>query len=289
MTGFGRSSLSVEGVTIEVSVKSVNGRYLEVRPHLPKKYFAFETEILKTIKGCFERGTVDVYIQRTSSQDVVDSELVFKTAAAKKWLADFRKSLRELKLEDNVTARDLLAVPEFLQTQEAAAVGTKEKIALLKVVKKAADLCGDEREREGRFLRDTCLKYIKELQTFCSDIRGLRQGFVESIQPKMEERLKKILENVDVDPVRIVQEAAYQIDKTDIEEEIHRLGEHLKQCAELLSDKVSHGKKLDFYAQELIREINTIGSKSHFAKITERVVLAKNSIEQLREQIQNIE
>lgn len=289
MTGFGRASLSVDGVTIEVSIKSVNGRYLEIRPHLPKKYYSFENEIVKALKGDFQRGTCDVYIQRATNEDVEDVEFKFKTATAKRWLNQFRKTLKELKIADNLTAQDLLQIPDFIQAQEHLQPPAKEKAALLKVVKQSIEKCLDEREREGEFLRKTCVEHVNSLATTVKELKELRQSYVETAQARIEERLKKLLAESKTDENRIVQEVAHLVDRTDIEEEIHRLQEHVSHVLKLLGQRDTGGKKLDFYAQELIREINTIGSKSQSAKITETVVRAKNTIEQLREQIQNIE
>jgi len=289
MTGFGRASLSAEGVTIEVSIKSVNGRYLEIRPHLPKKYYAFENEIIKTLKANFQRGTCDVYIQRAGSDESEDVDFQFKTAVAKKWLAQFRKSLKELKVPDNLTAQDLLHIPDFVQAQEATQPSAREKAALLRVVKQSLAQCIAEREREGEFLRKTCLSHVSSLANTVKELQNLRHEYVEGAQPRLSDRLKKLLGDVQADPHRLVQEVAHLIERTDIEEEIHRLQEHVGHVTKLLNQPDTGGKKLDFYAQELIREINTIGSKSQSAKITETVVKAKNIIEQLREQIQNIE
>jgi len=289
MTGYGRASLSADGVTIEVSIKSVNGRYLEVRSHLPKKYYPLENEIIKNVKSGFQRGTVDIYIQRVSTDAVSDTEFKFKTATAKKWLTELRKVLKELKVEDNLKAQDLLSIPDFVQTQESAMPSTKEKTALMKVVKQSVEACNDERSREGEFLRKTCQEHVNMLASVVKELQGLRKNFVESAQPKITERLKKLAAEIKLDDNRLVQEVAHLLDKTDIEEEIHRFQEHVCHVNKLLSQGETNGKKLDFYAQELLREINTIGSKSQSAKITENIVKAKNAIEQLREQIQNIE
>ncbi len=289
MTGFGRSAAAAEGVTVEVSIKSVNGRYLEVRPHLPKKYYAFENEIIKLVKSQLQRGTCDVYIQRSTSADVEDIEFNFKTRTAKKWLGQFRKTLKELKIEDNLTAQDLLQIPDFIQTQEAQQISTSEKNAMIKAVKAALEKCVEERTREGDFLRKVCVNHLTALSEMVSALRSLREAYIESAQPRIQERLKKLLADIKTDENRLVQEAAHLIDRTDIDEELERLQEHLVHVQKLLKQKETSGKQLDFYAQELIREINTIGSKSQSAKITETVVKVKNTIEQFREQIQNIE
>jgi uncharacterized protein (TIGR00255 family) len=176
-----------------------------------------------------------------------------------------------------------------VQTQEHLQPPAKEKAALLKAVSQAIEKCVVERAREGEFLRKTCMEHVSALAKTVQELKGLRQGYIETAQARIEDRLKKILADSQTDENRIVQEVAHLVERTDIEEEIHRLQEHVSHVLKLLGQKDTGGKKLDFYAQELIREINTIGSKSQSAKITETVVRAKNIIEQLREQIQNIE
>ncbi len=290
MTGFGRADAVVDGINLDISVKSVNGRYLDVRLHLPKKYLVLESEVQKIAKKTISRGTVDIYVQRSHKGAGSNSPVRFQTALAVAWLKEFRKTLKELKISSEVTAKDLLThVPDFMVTDDGAELSAKEKQAFLKTVHQALAACQESRSKEGEFLRKTCLGYTTVLAKNCEALSKLREAFISDAPPKMKDRLEKLLGSVELDPQRVLQEVAHLVDRSDIEEELVRLGEHVKNVVGLLKSQEAQGKKLDFYAQELLREINTIGSKSQSAKITEIVVSTKNTIEQFREQIQNIE
>lgn len=290
MTGFGRATASIDGVEIEINIKSVNGRYLELRQHLPKKYISLEVEIQKIVKSKLSRGTVDIFVQRLWERNTSkNSSVCFRTSVAEVWLAELRKSLKVLNIKDEVTVQDLLQIPDFIVSEESVSLEKKEQLVFLKAVKQAVEMCGASRLQEGLFLQKTCLKYVDELLKTRELLIKSRQLLVAEASEKIKNRLAKILGDVSLDPQRLVQEVAYLVDRSDIEEELQRLGEHLKSVGLLLKSTQTEGKKLDFYAQELLREINTIGSKSQSAKITETVVAAKNVVEQLREQIQNIE
>lgn len=290
MTGFGQATAQMEGVLIEVSIKSVNGRYLEARPHIPKKFLPCEADMMKVLKKRFTRGTIDIYIQRQSEGSQGDVDFTFQNKVAKKWLTEFRKSLKDLKVKDNLEARDLIHIPDFMHVREPVGLNDKEKKLLLQVFEKAIDACQKERVREGESLRKISLEHLKNLHKQIKDLRSQREQFVKDASAKVEAKLQKWLQGaVTMEPSRLMQEVAVLVDRTDIAEELDRLSEHLKNVEDLLQGQGAHGKKLDFYAQELLREVNTIGSKSPSAKIVESVVTAKNIIEQLREQIQNIE
>ena len=290
MTGFGRADSSAGGVHLDISVKSVNGRYLDVRAHLPKKYISLESEIQKIAKKHFSRGTVDIYVQRSTQGTVGSGGSRFQEKVAAEWVKDLRKILKSLKINNDVTARDLLTyVPNFMTTDEEVDLSSKEKQLALKTVEQAITLCAEARGKEGQFLKKVGLEYTQDLAKYRDQLFKLRETLVAEASQKMQDRIAKIMGKIELDPQRLVQEVAHLVERSDIEEELQRFGEHIKNVALLFKEATAQGKKLDFYAQELLREINTIGSKSQSAKITEIVVGTKNTIEQLREQIQNIE
>ena len=290
MMGYGRADATADGVQMDISIKSVNGRYLDVRVHSPKTYLSLEIEIQKAVKKLFARGTVDVYVQRTFKGAGASSSVNFQKSLAVGWVKELRHVLKELKITSDITAQDLLNhVPGFVTSQDTFEIPTKEKQAFLKTLQQALNACHKARSNEGEFLRKTCLSYINELSKNRDSLIKLRDVFISEASLKMKERLEKIVGSVELDPQRLMQEVGHLVERSDIEEELQRLGEHIKNVTGLLKSPEAQGKKLDFYAQELLREINTIGSKSQSAKITGIVVATKNTIEQLREQIQNIE
>lgn len=291
MTGFGRADSSVGGINLDISVKSVNGRYLDVRPHLPKKYISLESELQKIAKKHFSRGTVDIYVQRTVQASSSGGSVQFQKEAAATWVLELRKILKSLKINGDITARDLLShVPNFMTvTEDTQDVSSKEKQQFLKTLEQAILHCSIAREKEGQFLKKVGLEHAQALSKYREQLLKLRELLVAEAAKKMQDRIEKLMGKIDLDPQRVAQEVAHLVERSDIEEELQRLGEHIKNVTALLKEPSAQGKKLDFYAQELLREINTIGSKSQSAKITEIVVGTKNTIEQLREQIQNIE
>lgn len=290
MTGFGRSDVTIDGINIDISVKSVNGRFLDVRQHLPKKYLSLESDVQKAAKKLFSRGSLDIYVQRSSKAGGSLSPLRFQTELAAQWIKEFRKVLKDLKINSDISAQDLLNhVPDFMVNDDADQLQKKEQQSFLKALSQALAKCAESRSQEGEFLRKTCLGYMATLEKNRELLLKQRDLFVSEAPAKMQERLKKILGEIDLDPQRVLQEVGHMVDRSDIEEELQRFGEHIKNVTQLFRSSEAQGKKLDFYAQELLREINTIGSKSQSAKITEIVVATKNTIEQLREQIQNIE
>lgn len=290
MTGFGRADSLAGGVNLDISVKSVNGRYLDVRAHLPKKYISIENEIQKIAKKYFNRGTVDIFVQRSAQNTVGSLGVRFQAKVASEWVNELRKVLKPLKMSGDVTVRDLLTyVPNFMSMDEDAELTTKEKQQILKTLEQAIVNCASAREKEGQFLKKVGLEYMQDLTKFRDQLLKLREQLIAEASQKMQDRIAKIMGKIELDPQRVLQEVAHLVERSDIEEELQRFGEHIKNVVLLFKEASAQGKKLDFYAQELLREINTIGSKSQSAKITEIVVGTKNTIEQLREQIQNIE
>jgi uncharacterized protein (TIGR00255 family) len=290
MTGFGRADSSAGSVNLDISVKSVNGRYLDVRLHLPKKYISLESEIQKIAKKHFSRGTVDIYVQRSAAATASSLGVRFQAKAAAEWVLELRKVVKPLKLSGDVSVSDVLNfVPNFMTVDEEAQLSSKEKQQLLKTLEQAIINCASARAKEGQFLKKLGLEYMQDLTKFRDQLLKLREQLVAEAAEKMQERIAKIMGKIEMDPQRVLQEVAHLVERSDIEEELQRFGEHIKNVVLLFKEASAQGKKLDFYAQELLREINTIGSKSQSAKITEIVVGTKNTIEQLREQIQNIE
>ena len=290
MTGFGRADSSAGGVHLDISVKSVNGRYLDVRVHLPKKYISLESDIQKIAKKHFNRGTVDIFVQRSTENTASSLSVRFQVKAATEWVHELRKVLKTLKIHGDISARDLLShAPNFMTVDEDTELPNKEKQQILKTLEQAIVNCASAREKEGQFLKKLGLEYMQDLTKFRDQLLKLRDQLVAEAAQKMQDRIAKIMGKIELDPQRVLQEVAHLVERSDIEEELQRFGEHIKNVVLLFKEVSAQGKKLDFYAQELLREINTIGSKSQSAKITEIVVGTKNTIEQLREQIKNIE
>lgn len=293
MTGFGNFRLQNNEVSIEVSIRAVNGRFLETRFHLPRGYFPYEADLKKKFSNLVLRGTVDVYITRKIKSNVSSGRVVVNSRLAHDYHKALKKLSHELRLNENIRLEQISKQPDVIQIEEVDSLSANEVTMLKKCFEGALKKFDTERVREGVALKKDLLRNLRELQKHVNRVTKLRDEanklLMERFESKVKARLPKEAAAQGVDPQRISQEIVIQLEKADINEEITRLAEHIKNFDKLVEGSVVEGKKLDFYTQELLREVNTIGSKSQVADITEAVVDSKTMIERIREQVQNIE
>lgn len=289
MTGFGQAKISTETSQIEVSVRTVNGRFLETRFHLPREFIGCESDLRQILAKHFSRGTIDVFVNRKIKAAVSKSEVTVNQALAKKYHEGFKVIAKTLKLKADFQVESIARLPEVIKVEDTLEINSEEKKALLKALEKASTACDLERAREGKSLKKDLESILNQLETQISEISELREEANKTLQQKFEQKIKSRLAGLEIDPQRLTQEIVMQLEKADINEELSRLKEHLKNYRELYSRSDAQGKKLDFYTQELLREVNTIGSKSNVSKLTSVVVESKTLIERLREQVQNLE
>jgi uncharacterized protein (TIGR00255 family) len=293
MTGFGAFKAQNNEVSVEVSIRAVNGRFLETRFHLPRQYYTFEGELKKKFTANILRGTVDVYVSRKLKGSAASGKIVVNSRLAQEYFKAFKKLSTELRISENVRLEQISRQPEVIAFEEADSLNPQEVTMVKKCFEAALKKFDIERQREGLALKKDLQKNLKDLQRHMGRISKLRdeanKALLERFEAKVKARLPKEVAGQTMDPQRISQEIVIQLEKADINEEITRLTEHIKNFDKLIEMTVVEGKKLDFYTQELLREVNTIGSKSQIAGITESVVDAKTIIERIREQVQNIE
>ena len=289
MTGYGHTNFSSKDLELDVQIKSVNGRFLDIRLHLPREYNSFESEIKKMISGVFARGTVDLYCSRKIRANAKQVALEINEDVAKLYVKSLKGLAKKLDLADNLSLDIVVKLPELMNLKVQDKVTATEKQKLLGLVDKSLNLCEGELIREAKALGLDIKKNLQRLQDFVAQCESLRSQVNSELAKKFEDRLKNLGLNSEVDPARLAQEVMIQIDRSDINEELSRLTEHIQAYLKLLQDSKSFGKKMDFYAQELLREVNTIGSKSQVSKLTALVVDAKSVVERIREQVQNIE
>ena len=293
MTGYGLCRAQTNEVSLEISIRAVNGRFLETRFHLPKPYFLFESDLKKKLSEYALRGTVDIYISRKLKTAHTAGKVVINTKLAQEYLKSFKKLAKELKLNDAIRFDLISRQNDVIIMEETDTLNQQEVVLLKKAFEVALKKFELEKIREGGALKKDLSKNLSALQKHVLKISKLRDDankyLQEKFEAKIKSRLPKELAGQSVDPQRISQEIVIQLEKADINEELIRLTEHLKNFEKLIENSVVEGKKLDFYTQELLREVNTIGSKSQVAGITESVVEAKTLIERIREQVQNIE
>lgn len=288
MTGYGMAHYKGKKWQIDVTAKSVNGRFLEIRTHLPKEYSPFENEIKALVAKFFKRGTINLYFNRLLF--IHKESFVVDANVAQSWIVAYKQLGKKLKLEHEINLGELIKIlPEALTTSTETQVSEAEKKKVLQVLKEALIHLGKERSREGLALKNEILHQLDELNTCHSIIEKLSGALAKNIQEGMLNRLGDLISNGNMDPQRVAQEVAILVDRQDIREEVARLKEHIKAFRSLCQNNQPLGRKLDFYTQELLREINTVGSKSQQTKLTQTVVDAKSIVERIKEQVQNIE
>ncbi len=289
MTGFGGAKGATPMSYLEVNIRSVNGRFLETRVHLPRELGAIESDIKKTLSRGFQRGSVDVFVSRKSRGEKSNLKLFLHEDMAQAWLTASQRLASVGSFSESLDLKTLLQLPEVVGFEEEVASIDQDADEVRRLVQSACDACTLERLREGEALKSELLGILGRLDAVVAQMNELREDINRQLKDKMEARLRVRWSEMELDTQRLQQELALLWDKSDITEEMGRLKEHLHHYRNLLVSGEAQGKKLDFYTQELLREVNTVGSKSPVAQLTHLVVAAKTEIEKLREQVQNIE
>lgn len=312
MTGYGRSAQgqsgharSNSGELGEAWARSVNGRFLEIRVHLPREWAELEPEVRTLAQSILSRGTVDLHITRSKTAGT-RSRVEVDERMAKEWLAALRslaslqgsgKASKAAKSNSDIPLEVLAKAPDVVRVVSDERISTVEKSKVLKVAKDALKALEKERLREGGAIRKELLSLLSMLDQVVRKVAKQADDAPDDLRARLKARMDRLegagLQPPTVDDSRFHQEVAILIDRGDIREEIARLAAHLKVYRDLIEAKgeasAPIGKTLDFYAQELLREVNTIGSKSQTAELTRLVVEAKTCVEKIREQVQNVE
>lgn len=289
MTSFGRSN-SEEGKkrVFTVEMKSVNSRYLDVNIRMPKSIISLEEEIRKMISNSLNRGKVDVFINIKNYNEgarvpKVDINL------AQGYLQCLKEIEEKLNIKNDISVMQIARFPEVITMIEEEDKIDEIWEELKPLISSSLDMMINMREVEGEKLKEDILIKINQIEDLVSKVEEFADSIPKVFKQKLEERLKDLLGNVEVDENRIATEVCILADKATVDEEIIRLNSHINQVRETLKLNEPIGRKLDFIVQEMNRETNTIGSKSSDIKMTNIVIDIKNILEKIREQVQNIE
>lgn len=287
MTGFGRASGNTSFGRVSVEIKSVNHRFLDILARLPAGWSSLEAFLREEIGRTIRRGRVEVSINR--SEGVRARPLAtLDLAAAKRHLGELRKTARALRLPGTVTLSDLLRCPDLFVVPAEDISPEAAWTEVKPIVTKALSSHAKTRKREGESLAADVSARLQELGGLAERIRERAPLVPKAAQGRLEKRVADLARQP-VDPARLAQEVAILAERSDITEEVTRLASHLKQASEIGRRSEGVGKAFDFLLQEMNREINTIGSKAGDIEITRSVLTAKQEVEKIREQIQNIE
>jgi uncharacterized protein (TIGR00255 family) len=292
MTGFGRAAGALsQRYFATVTTKSVNHRFLEASVRLPEYLWDMEAPLRALTAEVFSRGKIDVSvrIQRTQQPEY---NVRINTQIANTIIPQLRSIAEELGLGATLTGSDLMRVPDFLQVEPIEAeITDEEREGLTRIVREAFAQMTEMRVREGDTLRDDVLSRTARIRELTAELSKHRDEVRTELLASYQQRVQEIaaMVGVEVAQERIAQEVVMMVEKGDIAEELTRLGHHVEQTEKAIASKESAGKKLDFLSQEMLREINTMGSKSRSAAIRTLVVELKTELERIREQVQNVE
>ena len=288
MTGFGRCEFTDEKRKFTVELKSVNHRYLDVNIKMPKKLNFFESSIRALLKEYIERGKVDVYI---TYEDYTEDNyaLKYNSALAAQYLDYLNRMAEEFSLENDIRVSNLSRYPDVLVMEEQDVDEKELWDGLERALRGACEQFVASRIKEGESLKVDLIDKLDHMISYVDFIEKRSPQIMEEYRKRLEDKIKEILGDRQMDDGRIATEVTIYADKVCVDEETVRLRSHINTTKDTLLEGGSIGRKLDFIAQEMNREANTILSKANNIEISDTGINLNTSIEKVREQIQNIE
>ena len=289
MTAYGKGDYPNDGKRFLVEIKSLNNRYRDIIIRMPKNLQGFEKQLRTLIDSKIRRGRVEVFFQIESSREAPPYALELNMPLVDAYLKIFaqlsnRSGLnQELRLETLLQMNDVVNVKTDTDDEEEMEKGLYESLSL------GLDSLVEMRRKEGAAIETDLKKRLKKVDGFVNDVRGRTSEIVEAYSIRLKENVEKLCQGVEVDGDRIAQEVAIFAERSDITEELVRMGSHIEQFSEYLELDDAVGRRLDFLIQEMNREVNTLGSKASNGFVSRIVVEMKAELEKLREQVQNVE
>ena len=288
MTGYGRAEDTLNGCTITVELRSVNNRYLDCNVRMPRLYLFAEETIKSRVQNTISRGKVDVFVtlDSTGGEQV---QVSVNQPLADGYYAALTQLAERYGLSKDISASLLSRFPDVLLAEKAEEDVEQRAQDICSVLDRALADFDQMRTREGARLEADVLSRAARIEELVGKVEERSPQTVAEYRAKLEARMNEVLSNTQLDPARILTEAAIFADKVAVDEETVRLRSHIGQLRHMLEQGGTTGRKLDFLIQELNREANTIGSKCSDIDIARHVVDIKAEIEKIREQVQNIE
>ena len=285
MTGFGKAEANFQGKKIIVEVKALNSKSLDLSTRIAPIYREKDIQIRQTIAAKLIRGKVDFSLW--TERDTTPEAIPVNTTLAEQYYKQLRTMTQNMGMPEPADWLTLLLrMPDVMSRTETEELSEEEWNVVQQVMDEALQHLIDFRKQEGAALQHKFAEKLDNIQRLLTDIEPYEKGRVEKIRARIIDGLQAIPE-VDYDKNRLEQELIYYIEKLDISEEKQRLNNHLKYFRETMESEEAQGKKLGFIAQEMGREINTTGSKSNQAEMQNIVVMMKDELEQIKEQVLN--
>lgn len=290
MTGFGKAALRYGSRTITVAIKSLNSKQADLSARVPSAYRTAELELRSLITSQLQRGKIDLSISIDDDALEGNASLINREALLG-YVHQLRALSSELGQELPLDTAALLRLPGVLDTESTRQpeLGEEELAVLRQATQQAVDELMEFRRQEGVMLYEVLAERIQRITALLAEITYPEAERIQQVRQRLEEGLRKLMPSGDYDRSRLEQELIYYIEKLDINEEKSRLAHHLSYFMEVLdAPQPGQGKTLGFIAQEIGREINTMGSKSNHAAMQQLVVQMKDELEQIKEQVLNV-
>jgi len=287
MTGYGSADGAVQGGRLRVEIRTVNHRHFHPSFRLPAELAALEGELREHLRTRFERGHVSVSARWDAPPATGDGATV-DVERARQLLTALRELKRRLRLKGSPDLALVARLPDVL-TVRAPAAATASWSEVRPVIDAAAGAAAAMREREGRVLTADLVARLERLEAHATTIATRAPERLVAERDRLRESVRALADGVPIDDQRLAMEIALLADRLDITEELVRFGAHVAACRDALAGPDPAGKRLGFLAQELLREVNTIGSKAQDARITAEVIAMKGELEKFREQLENLE
>ena len=289
MTGYGAVPITTAAARGAVSVRAVNHRFLDVSIHLSRRLAALEAEIKQAVQRQVARGRVEVSVSAVPA-DEGDAPSVAVRPLVPALVAALRAVQREQGLAGEITVSDVARFPGALEVlDEAVAVGEACRADVLAAVDRALEGVSAMRAAEGRALAGELRSALSRIEEAAGRVESLSSEGKTARRAALVEKIRTLAADVGLEDARVYQEAARAAERHDVAEEVQRLRSHVAQARAALDSAEPCGKRLDFLAQEMAREVNTVGSKAATAGVVHEVVALKEEIERVREQVQNVE
>lgn len=287
MTGFGQITKKHGETQLSIEIKTVNHRFLDMNFKMSKPLSIFEEKMRKIIQQYIKRGRVDVFVT-LQGQSLTEQHIQVNWNLLNQYLEQFNEIQIQKQIKGDIQINDLIHLNDLFQVEETNDKDEQFEQFLMTAFHEVLNGVNVMRIEEGSSLKEDILSRLKIIDHITNHLYNYADEYKEQYRQKIIERIKEYLNDV-VDESRIIQEAAILSEKSDISEEIIRLNSHIEQFNEIIEKDDAIGRKLDFLTQELLREVNTIGSKANDVRISKYVVELKSEIEKIKEQVQNIE
>jgi uncharacterized protein (TIGR00255 family) len=290
MTGYGRGECARDGFKITVELGAVNRRQSEISINLPHELEMLEAPVRDAINARVARGRVTARMAVHAAEGKISARMHINKSLAQAYATELARLAKQLKIPNGVTLDQIVRAPGVFQSDEELVEADKIWPAAEKALNQALAALVKMREREGAHLADDLAKRIGIMRKSVDKIRQQAPFTTENYRQQLLERIKSAgIENIAPDDERLLKEVVLFADRSDISEELTRLQSHFQQFEDCRKSSEPVGRTLDFLAQEMNREINTIGSKANDAVISREVVTLKAELERFREQAQNVE